>query len=453
MDVGIVETFLHTVEDMRSETGIHYGAIILDDCYSAARIELILTQIMSKTRTLYDPNTGQAVDTSKIAAVISTVSSGVTISTSLLMMEFNIPVISSTATSPDLDDKINFPFFLRTLPSDVEQAKAMTSVIQRLGWQYVSVLYVKNNYGRKGKDAVTSYAKERHICIADHPEDIPDVTDDQNTPGDLREVATRLNNHQTDVVIYFGTDTMIVEFLKARSSNSFIFLGSEDWGDRPFILEEGGEATLGSLTMKNEVFSPTDESFANYLKSVTPKSNPQSRNPWFSTYWEEVFECDLKESFTNKFNRPCDENATFDDDTVDMLMNDQRILHTAEAVRAVTIALKRAKDKFCKAQSLFPCGLYFTNMPGAIQIFRNVSFQRNGHDARIFNDDGNGNVGFLINNVQRGKNGQLYYSEVCNNLSILAQSFKPQDILSIQKNVHAPAIANSKVQCNYSKGR
>ena len=410
-DVGITESFLHTTHLMRSETGINYGAILLDDCYSSALIELVLTGIMSRQTTLRNPNTGEVIDVGKIAAVISTVGSTVTILASLLMKEFNIPIIASSATSPDLDDRINFPYFLRTVPSDVEQGKAMVDVVKRLGWEYISVMYVKNNYGNKGKVVVEQFARLEDICVAKETEGISDVIDD-DTISDLGEVATRLNNHKTDMVIYFGTNTMIEQFLAVSQTNSFVFLGSEDWGDNPYTIETGGDATLGSLTMKNEAYSPADNKFTDYLRNATPANVPGSRNPWFAQYWEEHFKCDLRQTITNKYHQTCTEGATLDEETVNTMSINQRVLHLTEAVRSVTIGLKRAKDAYCNFEPEFPCPNFFNYIHLVVDILKGVKVTRRGEDVRVFNDDGNGNVGFIITNIQRKNDGKLAYVDV-----------------------------------------
>ena len=62
---------------------------------------------------------------------------------SLSLDQLQINVVSYAASSPDLDDKADFPYFLRTVPSDVYQAKVMLSIIQAMGWEYVGLLYVK----------------------------------------------------------------------------------------------------------------------------------------------------------------------------------------------------------------------------------------------------------------------------------------------------------------------
>ena len=66
----------------------------------------------------------------KVVGVVGCLSSDSTLSVASFCTPQRIPAISYAASSPDLDDPVNYPYFLRTVPSDEEQAIAMTEV----GW-------------------------------------------------------------------------------------------------------------------------------------------------------------------------------------------------------------------------------------------------------------------------------------------------------------------------------
>ncbi|XP_053378341.1 uncharacterized protein LOC123530210 isoform X2 [Mercenaria mercenaria] len=419
MDVVIIESFLYSVQQMRNDTGIKFGAIAIDDCYSSAQTELVLSQILSGEVTLTNPYTGSRIEVERIAAAVMTVSSSVTIPVGLLMTEKKIPVISASASSPDLDDRINFPYFLRTVPSDVEQARAMISIIKRMGWSYVSLLYVENNYGSKGKEVFVRLANESGICIADPPEGISDVNDD-NSDSELISVFSRMINQRADIVVYFGTESRIAHFLKVMNSRNerdeFIFLASEDWGDRQYILNIGQRRTLGSVTLKNEVESLADGPLANHIRSLSPDSISSYRNPWFVEYWEENFECDLPLSFRHKYNKICDNTVKFSNDDITDFVEDHRIVHTVVAVQALAHGLKMSQEEFCNPNlpqgNTFPCQKYFQYIPDVVKYIREVEIPRAGSNVRVFRDDGNGNIGFKINNVQEESENNLEYKTV-----------------------------------------
>ena len=55
--------------------------------------------------------------------------------------------MSFFSTSPVLSNRERFPYFLRTIPSDVNQAQAMVELVKMLKWTYVSVVYEESSYG------------------------------------------------------------------------------------------------------------------------------------------------------------------------------------------------------------------------------------------------------------------------------------------------------------------
>lgn len=407
-DVITIESFLYTVDALRNETGIKFGAIILDDCYSSVRIELIVSNIFSGAHQLIKPGTHEIINVKKIVAAICTGGSSVAITLDFLLSELNIPVISSAASSPDLDDRLNHPYFLRTVPSDVDQAKAMVKIIQSMGWHYVSMLYVHDNYGIKGTEAFIRLASQSGICVASSPEGVSDIIDNR-TSSEFKSAVTRLNNQKADMVVYFGTETVIVKFLEVINGiNNFIFLGSEDWGGKRYILQNG---TLGSLTLEHQINSILDMTLlGNYLKSLTPHDT--DRNPWIIEYWENNFKCDLPQSLRNVYNKQCDSSAVFSDADIAQFLSDPRIVHAVSAVRAVALGVQQSKDLLCKLEPSFPCPKYFIYPANVTKNIREVKVMRDGQEVRVFNDDGNGNVGFKINNIQESENKSLKYVEV-----------------------------------------
>lgn len=59
----------------------------------------------------------------------------------------SIQQVSFFSTSPVLSNRDRFPYFLRTIPSDVNQAQAMVELVKMFNWTYVSVVYEESSYG------------------------------------------------------------------------------------------------------------------------------------------------------------------------------------------------------------------------------------------------------------------------------------------------------------------
>ena len=63
---------------------------------------------------------------------------------------FEIPLISYSATSPELSEKDEFEYFSRTATSDDYQIPAIIDLLVRFNWTYVSILYTDESYGEAG---------------------------------------------------------------------------------------------------------------------------------------------------------------------------------------------------------------------------------------------------------------------------------------------------------------
>ena len=63
-----------------------------------------------------------------------------------------------------MSNKQRFEYFSRTIPSDHYQTLAMTKIVLRLGWKYISIVYEESNYGIKvGKE------EERLLYVTQNP--------------------------------------------------------------------------------------------------------------------------------------------------------------------------------------------------------------------------------------------------------------------------------------------
>ncbi|CAF4871283.1 unnamed protein product [Rotaria sp. Silwood1] len=61
-----------------------------------------------------------------------------------------IPLVSYTATNADLDDKLNYPTFYRTIPSDILAAEAIVKLFKYFSWKTCSIIIGNDDYGYGG---------------------------------------------------------------------------------------------------------------------------------------------------------------------------------------------------------------------------------------------------------------------------------------------------------------
>nr|XP_055210169.1 metabotropic glutamate receptor 5-like isoform X1 [Gorilla gorilla gorilla] len=159
-----VEAMLHTLERINSDPtllpNITLGCEIRDSCWHSAvaleqSIEFIRDSLISSEE---EEGLVRSVDGSSssfrskkpIVGVTGPGSSSVAIQVQNLLQLFNIPQIAYSATSMDLSDKTLFKYFMRVVPSDAQQARAMVDIVKRYNWTYVSAVHTEEYAYRHG---------------------------------------------------------------------------------------------------------------------------------------------------------------------------------------------------------------------------------------------------------------------------------------------------------------
>jgi len=67
-----------------------------------------------------------------------------------LLSLFNIPQIGYSATSKDLSDKSLYRYFMRVVPSDKLQARALVDIVLHFNWTYISTVYTEGRQSSLG---------------------------------------------------------------------------------------------------------------------------------------------------------------------------------------------------------------------------------------------------------------------------------------------------------------
>jgi ionotropic glutamate receptor len=88
-----------------------------------------------------------------IVAVIGPQSSGIGHVISHVVNELHVPLLSFAATDPTLSAS-EYPYFIRTTISDYFQMNAVASIVDYYQWKRVTAIFVDDDYGRGGVEAL-----------------------------------------------------------------------------------------------------------------------------------------------------------------------------------------------------------------------------------------------------------------------------------------------------------
>jgi branched-chain amino acid transport system substrate-binding protein len=150
-----------------------------------------------------DPKVGtlvaQKLVDAKVAAVIGHLNSGVTIPASEIYNRAGIPVVSGSATNPDLTER-GLRGVFRTVGRDDQQGPAIAAYIAgELKGRHVAIVDDKTAYGEGLATEVERSLKGAGVGLVGR-----ERTTDKET--DFKAILTRIKNRNADVVFHGGMD-------------------------------------------------------------------------------------------------------------------------------------------------------------------------------------------------------------------------------------------------------
>ncbi|XP_009949539.1 PREDICTED: taste receptor type 1 member 1-like, partial [Leptosomus discolor] len=155
--------------------------------------------------------------------------------------------ISYEASLETLSLKRFYPSFLRTIPSDRQQVKAIFLLLQQFGWTWVALLGSDNTYGQDGLDALYKLLTASGVCVA-YRGTIP-ANKDASSP-ELHNLVRILTDARVNVTIVFstrGSTRPFFEVVVQRNVTGMVWVGSEDWSLAQTVWQVPGIQSIGSV--------------------------------------------------------------------------------------------------------------------------------------------------------------------------------------------------------------
>ena len=353
----------------------------------------------------------QKNDTPPLAGVIGPFRSDVAVAVVNLLRVFQIPQVSFGATVVKLSNKDIYGNFLRTVPPNSFQGKALVDVVRYFGWSYVMTVFSPGLYGEPGMDEVYEAAKTRGLCIAEKIRlpSFPTTQDYEQTIRDLLERSNRNKNSDLNVVVMFCIqrhNTGLVAAAKKVLKNEkkrFVFVASNSWGAREPVTngnEEGGE---GAITLN--FIDGSVERFKKYLLGLHYNS---SNDEWFQEFWQMVMKCDIPGA-TKQFNfsTPCNKNDNLPED-----FGIAPVRVTMNAVYAAAYALDNMHRDVCAGKPGMCPGMQNLQRSLFLKYLKNVSFPDATTNRTVtFNRNGEVDGRYTVLNFRK-VNGKFTYLKI-----------------------------------------
>ncbi|KAM6918054.1 G-protein coupled receptor family C group 6 member A-like [Lycodopsis pacificus] len=264
------QVMIHAIREINQRTprvlpNFTIGYDIYDTCGDislAIRATLQLLRRQSEPQSCLVPTRFQSALTEpETKAVIGEYSSEGSIAVARVIALSSVTQIGYAATSELLSRKLKFPTFLRTIPSDEHQTKAIAELVTKFNWKSVAIVASDDEYGKYGSEKLEDLlSKTKDICnefIFVLPGNFSQNNSHNHTS--LADLMSKINESSAEAVILFTKESnaaVIMEAAIERSLNR-TWIATDTWSTSMKVsalpgIEMAGEV-FGFVSKRNEV--------------------------------------------------------------------------------------------------------------------------------------------------------------------------------------------------------
>ncbi|XP_070843717.1 olfactory receptor CB1 [Chaetodon trifascialis] len=363
---------IHEIEEINAAgflPGVRLGYLMCDTCSYASKALQNVGHMLAVNRSL-NVKCDYIDFRPSVKIILGALYSEVSIAVARLLNVYMVPLLSSTSSSPELSDKLRYPAFMRTIPSDKHQTKAVAKIMHHYDWNWVGVVYGDDEYGRSAFQSFLKDAEANNVCLA-YEEMLPHYLDHSLSMQRVEQVTQQIRSSSAQVVLLILKVDLVKVLFKEmiRTNTSRIWIASDAWSRSWSLAQMDGINKVGDILGFTFVAGKS-ESFDNYLKNLTV--TPRGYNHFIEEYKNLRFNC-TSECFSNKppsycptpdllkiksgnacnFKDPQEQN----DDYLVKALDTSEALPTKIAVRAIANALKtllKCNNSLCMGEINFP---------------------------------------------------------------------------------------------------
>ncbi|KAH8021656.1 hypothetical protein HPB51_016052 [Rhipicephalus microplus] len=259
--------------------------------------------------------------------------------------------------------------------------------------------------------AFTREARARNICIAVN-EKVPHSATMETFDQIYQNLLLKANAR--GVVLFTRAEDargVLAAAKRANRSEDFVWVASDGWGKQEKLVEGLEEVAEGAITIELESrFIPE---FDAYMRNLTVENN--RRNPWFKEYWEDVFQCVVRDDdgagraaatatrrSGNGSSLPtCSKNLRLDESVG--YLQESKVQFVLDAVYAMAHALHKVWEHLCEPRNELYCNA-MRDVDGGVlykKYLLNVTFEDMAGSIVRFDPKGDGLAPYRIYNYQR----------------------------------------------------
>uniref|UniRef100_A0A8C1EKF6 G-protein coupled receptors family 3 profile domain-containing protein n=1 Tax=Cyprinus carpio carpio TaxID=630221 RepID=A0A8C1EKF6_CYPCA len=232
------------VEEINNSTtllpNVSLGYEIFDHCSNTRNFHSVLNFI-SKNGSIR-PKEKLNNYQSKVIALTGPYGSSRTITVAPLITMDLIPMVNYGATSYVLSDKLQYPSFVRTNPSNKDLIEMIIHIIRWFGWNWVAFLGSQDDYSTDGLKLFNKYINNTGICLA--------YQEGLSLNANYSLTVKKIDKLNINVIVIFALKEYARKIIKAAIANNIqdkVWIASHSWAMNQQLPREPGIRKIGTI--------------------------------------------------------------------------------------------------------------------------------------------------------------------------------------------------------------
>uniref|UniRef100_A0A8C1CW12 G-protein coupled receptors family 3 profile domain-containing protein n=1 Tax=Cyprinus carpio carpio TaxID=630221 RepID=A0A8C1CW12_CYPCA len=240
----MLQVMKFAVEEINNSTtllpNVSLGYEIFDHCSNTRNFHSVLNFI-SKNGSIR-PKEKLNNYQSKVIALTGPYGSSRTITVAPLITMDLIPMVNYGATSYVLSDKLQYPSFVRTNPSNKDLIEMIIHIIRWFGWNWVAFLGSQDDYSTDGLKLFNKYINNTGICLA--------YQEGLSLNANYSLTVKKIDKLNINVIVIFALKEYARKIIKAAIANNIqdkVWIASHSWAMNQQLPREPGIRKIGTI--------------------------------------------------------------------------------------------------------------------------------------------------------------------------------------------------------------
>ncbi|KTF86587.1 hypothetical protein cypCar_00042626 [Cyprinus carpio] len=178
----------------------------------------------------------------KVIALAGPYGSSRTITVAPLITMDLIPMVNYGAASYELSNKIQYPSFVRTIPSNKDLIEMIIHLIRWFGWNWVAFLGSQDDYSTDGLKLFNKYINNTGICLA--------YQEGLSLNANYSLTLRKIDKLNINVIVIFALKEYASKIIKAAIANNIqekVWIASHSWAMNQQLPREPGIRKIGTI--------------------------------------------------------------------------------------------------------------------------------------------------------------------------------------------------------------